>query len=308
MSFARYRNTANQHFGSVGFWRIVLGVVTAGCGLILGSVVVFIGLELLLVTLLSPETAAEMSVLNGFDGPHLLTAYLFAFTGVHLALALIARKTHNTRYARFFSIVPTKIVKPFTIGVALVVIVNLVLTGATFVFDQPVPNLPFSTWILWLAPALLGILIQSSAEEVLFRGYLQTMLAAKFRSPVIWLILPALLFGAMHWQPAQYGENAIIVVFVAAVMGLLLGDITAQTGNILTACGIHFANNAISVLFVGMPGPLGGLSLYIIPLDPANTAEMRLSLLLNLAVILGLYAIYRIWLWRRSKVARAIAI
>ncbi len=50
-------------------------------------------------------------------------------------------------------------------------------------------------------------LIQTGAEELVFRGYLQQQLAARFASPLIWMVLPALIFGAVHYDPATAGPN-----------------------------------------------------------------------------------------------------
>ena len=50
---------------------------------------------------------------------------------------------------------------------------------------------------------IAGLFCQVFAEEVAFRGYLQTQLAARFTSPVIWMSLPALGFGLLQALLAQ---------------------------------------------------------------------------------------------------------
>ena len=42
-----------------------------------------------------------------------------------------------------------------------------------------------------------------AAEELAFRGYLMQALAARFRSPLVWWLLPALLFGAAALEPGR---------------------------------------------------------------------------------------------------------
>ena len=52
---------------------------------------------------------------------------------------------------------------------------------------------PLGEWLMGLAPALVLILWQVSAEEVAFRGYLLQQLRARVRSPLVWAVLPAFL-------------------------------------------------------------------------------------------------------------------
>ena len=59
-------------------------------------------------------------------------------------------------------------------------------------------------------------------------------------------------------------------MLAAGLIGLILGDVTARTGNLSLAMGLHFANNAIALLLVAMPSPLAALSLYLAPVDPAT--------------------------------------
>ena len=61
---------------------------------------------------------------------------------------------------------------------------------------------PTGEWLIGLIPALALILMQVAAEEVAFRGYLLQQLRARFRSPLVWAVLPALVFGALHFDPA----------------------------------------------------------------------------------------------------------
>jgi hypothetical protein len=67
-------------------------------------------------------------------------------------------------------------------------------------------------WASFLPLALVGVLVQTGAEEVLFRGYLQQQLAARFASPLAWMVLPSVIFALLHYQPELMGENAWLMV------------------------------------------------------------------------------------------------
>jgi hypothetical protein len=112
------------------------------------------------------------------------------------------------------------------------------------------------------------VLIQTGAEEVLFRGYMQQQLAARFSSPIMWMVLPSAIFAALHYQPEIMGDNTWLMMAAVFVFAVLAADLTAVTGNIGAAWAMHFVNNALAILVVATDGPLSGLALYIAPISP----------------------------------------
>ncbi|WP_243470744.1 CPBP family intramembrane glutamic endopeptidase [Ruegeria denitrificans] len=148
------------------------------------------------------------------------------------------------------------------------------------------PNLALSTWLLLLPVSVIAVLIQTSAEEILFRGYIQQSLAARFRSPVIWMGLPSVLFAAGHYAPGVTGENALLVALWACIFGLLAADLTARSGTLGPAIALHFLNNAVALLFVSLPETLSGLALYLLPVDMAETGALRQWLIVDFAVMI----------------------
>ena len=106
------------------------------------------------------------------------------------------------------------------------------------------------------------MLIQTGTEELLFRGYLQQQLAARFPAAWVWMGVPSLAFGMLHFSTEQYGASAWFVVIWAVCFGLAAADLTARTGNLGAAIGMHFANNAATLLLVGLYGRMDGLALY----------------------------------------------
>ncbi len=191
--------------------------------------------------------------------------------------------------------------RDFALGIAAVVLLGalaaLTLSGLT----PPVRQMSLAAWAAWLPLALPALLVQTAAEEIAFRGYLLQGLAARFRSRWIWWLLPALGFGALHWNPAEFGANAWLVALSTAVIGLILADVTIRTGNLSAAIGLHFANNVASLLVVALPSPLASLSLYLAEIDPADADALRPLLLADLATTLAAYAAWLALCHRRRR-------
>lgn len=93
---------------------------------------------------------------------------------------------------------------------------------------------PQSLLINIAAMALLPALL----EELVFRKCILGTLQKYGKATAV--VMSAVLFGVIHGGIAQS-------VF-AFLVGLTLGFITVQTGNIRIAIAVHFANNALSVL------------------------------------------------------------
>ncbi|MEL7116701.1 MAG: type II CAAX endopeptidase family protein [Pseudomonadota bacterium] len=147
-------------------------------------------------------------------------------------------------------------------------VVTLVYAASLVVWSMQydaLPGIDFGLWITVLPLALLGVLIQTGAEELVFRGYLQQQLAARFASPIAWAIVPSALFAWGHYDETAMGQNALLFVLATGIFGLIAADLTARTGSIGAAWGMHFANNVYAVLIVSAQGPLSGLALYQTP-------------------------------------------
>lgn len=82
------------------------------------------------------------------------------------------------------------------------------------------------------------------AEEVFFRGYMQTRLRRRWGSG--WAIgITALAFGAFHLDPVQSP--------FAMAIGVALGYVTERTGSIRPAIVCHIINNMIAVVGTKLP-------------------------------------------------------
>jgi membrane protease YdiL (CAAX protease family) len=265
-------------------WRLVLGLlVVAG--------VVF-GLNSAMYAIL--RAVAPSSWMAAFIAPDTQGAtplsmliLLGSFVFLILAVMFAARQLQKRR--------PLGLVGPIGLAVSQFwqVLRALLILGFVLVVLPPwgmgaplEQNLAFVHWLLLLPVSLLAILIQTSAEEILFRGYIQQSLAARFTSPLIWMVLPSVLFAAGHYLPAVAGENAGLIALWSGVFGVLMADLTARSGTLGPAIAVHLFNNVIALLIVALPGALSGLSLYLAPFGMADAEPMRAWLAVDFALML----------------------
>jgi len=155
-----------------------------------------------------------------------------------------------------------RVVRDFVVTAGVYLGLGLPIALLWILFGNPIPNLSLATWLTLLPLALAGLLVQTLAEELVFRGYFLQQLAARLRSPFWWMVVPSLLFGSLHYDPSAGVMNAGLIVGVTSVFGLIAADLTARTGSLGAAWGFHFANNFTALCILSMDGALTGLSLF----------------------------------------------
>ena len=161
-----------------------------------------------------------------------------------------------------------------------------------------VQNLPLSQWLGLLPLTLAFLLIQVSAEELVFRGYLQSQLAALGLHRIVWIVIPSVIFGLLHYDPAVMGAAAPWMVLSTTLFGVIAADLTARSGTLGPAIAFHFVWNFYSIIFCGFSDYLGGLALF--SYDFSITDEERLISLVpyDAAFLLLAYLTMRIALRR----------
>ncbi|MCV2887425.1 CPBP family intramembrane glutamic endopeptidase [Ruegeria aquimaris] len=270
----------------------------------------FLGLVLISVFVLACNTAV-LALVSRFASPEwtesflagttpaglllLLSSFLFVTLGVALAARIVNKR-------RFWGILgqPHLAVSQFwRVFRTLVGLGVVLLILPPYDMGEPLEdNLSLGLWLPLLPLSLVAIGIQTSAEEILFRGYVQQTVAARFQSRVSWMALPSLLFALGHYLPAEAGENALLIALWAFVFGMLTADITARAGTLGPAIAMHLFNNMVALLIVAMPGSLSGLSLYLLPYDMADTENLRAWLAVDFAVMFVAWLAARVALRR----------
>ena len=255
-------------------WRLLLGLCLAAIAYAAWS----FGLITAYWWLTRP--AADPSSMAGIvdaSTPRDTLALLSSFIGMGLGVALVVKYLHRRPVRTLFGRAPV-VIRDFVIAAAAVGAVYSVTMVYWFLRYDAVPQLDPGLWLLLLPLSILGLLIQTGAEELVFRGYLQQQLAARFNARLIWLLVPSLLFGAAHYDPGVSGENVWLTVAATTVFALLAADLTAVTGSIGAAWGFHFANNFAAILIVAVKGTIPGLALFTTPYG-ADQTEGMLSLI-----------------------------
>lgn len=177
----------------------------------------------------------------------------------------------------------------------LICVTTALYFGVSLIVGGPelIPNHSLGTWLGFLVWAIPLLFIQITAEELVFRGYLQQQMAARFKGFFWWMILPSLVFSLGHYKPDVDPVLAVMIVFATLVFGVIAADLTRITGNLAAAMGLHFANNFFSLLVIGVPGQLSGIALFHTPFQMEDVSRISWFLALDIAMLLVIWIIAR---------------
>ncbi|WP_071674219.1 CPBP family intramembrane glutamic endopeptidase [Nioella nitratireducens] len=277
-------------------WRLVLGFLLA-CAI---STLWVIGLFVLVYLVAGIEGGpAWINRMTMADTPTSALLVIGTLWGLALGAMAATRALHRrsvwTLFGRLRRLRRGFFIAALACGVALA-LSSLIPFGYT-----PVANLGLGLWLNFLPLALVVILGQTLAEELFFRGYLQQQLAARFHSPLVWMLVPSALFGLAHFDPSNGPLLSWLTVAATGLFGLCAADLTARTGSIGAAWGFHFANNVAAILVVALSGSLSGLALYTTPFGPAEAGILAPLLARDMATTVVIWGVIRFILSRNAR-------
>ena len=182
----------------------------------------------------------------------MLLMFIFAFLGLMIMLR-VHGKTLIELITPKKKINFRKILFGFTVWLLIAVVLEVVVylinpEGYLFEFK------PLS-FIILLLISIVILPIQTSFEELFFRGYI--MQGAVNFYPYKWfgLLVSTLFFAFVHGanpEVSEYGVTPMMIYYLIA--GLFFGVITILDNSLELALGLHWATNLFGALFLSYKG------------------------------------------------------
>ena len=184
---------------------------------------------------------------------------------------------------------------------AAFIIISYFLSPTDFVWNfKPVPFL-----ILFLISVVM-IPLQTSAEELFFRGYLLQGFGVIFRNRWLPLITTSIIFGMLHiWNP-EVDKLGVNLIWYYIGTGLFLGVITLMDEGLELALGFHAANNLVTALLVTASWTsFQTESLLIDNSEPSLIKELIITFLVVYPILIFLFSRKYGWKnWKQNLTAK----
>ncbi|MDI9436665.1 MAG: type II CAAX endopeptidase family protein [Euryarchaeota archaeon] len=294
----------NAKTGKNNWWRYVLttvgsiGLASIAAGLLLALIIVVY--TVLYYPIISPDMINSLISVNN----HL---FLVLITGVTYALSfflfyLFVHFLHRKNFRILINYgVGFRWRMFFKGGFIWLVIVSLLSFPDLFLNPSAYQvSLNPESFYLLLVLSALAFPVQTSFEEILFRGYLMQGISLISKGPVIPLLVTSAMFGLVHFFNGTNLDQSLSIVISTFLIGLMLGIITLVDNGLETAMGVHLVNNLfVALIFNSADSGLPGLpSLITAPASKPCTGIFFLIL----AVVLMLLVLY----WNRKQELGAI--
>ncbi len=237
-------------WGKYRGWRYVLGLVV----ILFAWLVVGTGASVLVAFALSGQ--ADYSVLGPF-GKFLfvMAGFPFFLSGVLIAVTLIHRRYPRTLVTARERIDWRRIGQGFVAWSVPACLIG-VLGQYLFYPDSFSFNFDLATFALFVPLALVFTAIQTTAEELFFRGYIVQGASMISTNRVFLALVAAVVFTLPHLLNPEVSAGGWLTVFsnYFLVPGLLWTVVSLIDGTTELAIGVHFANNIGSILLFNITG------------------------------------------------------
>lgn len=183
-----------------------------------------------------------------------MAMFIFLMLGILLVIRLLHKRPFLSLITPWQRISWLRVLQGAVVFAAIYLTVGVV---GEWLLPTPAGEMTYvfqpGAFLAFLPVALLLIPIQTSAEELLFRGYLMQGLGLILHK---WgaVLVSSLLFALPHLlNPEVYGANIWIAFLPYLTTGLLLALVTLRDGTLELAIGVHAINNILAFLFVAVP-------------------------------------------------------
>ncbi|WP_299103907.1 CPBP family intramembrane glutamic endopeptidase [uncultured Tenacibaculum sp.] len=170
---------------------------------------------------------------------------------------------------------------------AVVISLGILLEPDSYTWNfKPVP------FFILLAVSFLFLPLQTSFEELLFRGYFMQGLGTWVKNRWVPLIVTSVAFGLLHGANPEVAKLGYISMVFYIGTGFLFGILTLMDEGTELALGVHAINNIMAAIFVTTDWTVFQTdALFVDTSEPSVGIEM----------FLPVFVLYPLLLWFFSK-------
>lgn len=241
------------HRGKTEWWRYLVSLLLiVFFWFVLGSVpavalVVYAGIDE------NPSTSVDLATgfVDGIDPMInfvvLNLSFIALLIGLFLAVRFIHQRPFHTLITPYKQINWQRIAQGFGVYLLLVFLASLVeyaLNPEIYTLTlQPARFIPFTLLILIFTP------LQTSAEELFFRGYLLQAAGHFGRNFIVLSLVNGVIFMIPHLANPEIESGPVLLALYFVGIGAFLAYITLRDNGLELALGAHAANNVYTAVF-----------------------------------------------------------
>lgn len=234
------------------FWRYLLGSLTIIIAATVGQLPLMIAVGIK-ATRDSVAFPTEQNVMLCFLEPNLslflmLVSFVFALGGILLVVKHFHQQTLLEVVTARQKFDWKRLFFSFSIW-AIFIITTTVIDYFVNPNDYEL-NFNCYPFLILLLISVLLIPVQTTVEEIVFRGYLMQGFAILSNNRWFPLLMTSVIFGSMHLTNPEVSKMGYVILIYYIGSGFLMGIMTLMDDGLELSMGFHAANNLIGALLV----------------------------------------------------------
>ncbi|MEL1245918.1 lysostaphin resistance A-like protein [Flavobacterium sp. DGU11] len=234
------------------FWKYLAGSVIVIGASFVGQIPWIIAIALEKLKSGRPMPVDEAGIMKFLDLNLTLFFILLSFAIAMVALVLVVRKMHYQKFREIITSRPKVDWKRvfFSFMVWGIFSAGMILLAYYSEPGKYILQFDPGKFAVLAVIAIVMIPIQTSVEELVFRGYLMQGFGLLAKNRWFPLVMTSVIFGGMHIFNPEVAKMGYIVSVYYIGTGLALGIMTLMDEGTELALGFHAANNLIAALLV----------------------------------------------------------
>ena len=234
------------------FWKYILGSLAIILASTIGQIPLVVAVFAKSFSEGKGFTLTEDDLMKTLDSNLTLFLLLFSFAVAILGIYLVVRFFHKQSFMEIITtrkkIDWSRILFSFSIW-SFFTIITTVITYYAFP-ENFINNFRPIPFLILALISIVMIPIQTSCEELVFRGYLMQGFGNLPVNKWFPLVMTSIIFGGMHIFNPEVDKMGYIVLVFYIGTGFLLGIMTLMDDGMELSLGFHAANNLIGALLV----------------------------------------------------------
>lgn len=235
-----------------------------------------------------------------------LVLMLFPFAIVAALVLLLIRYQHNISIREFITSRDKIDWKRIGFAFTGIVLLNFLFFIISY-YENPTNfqwNFEPKAFASLFLIAIVLVPLQTSAEELFFRGYLMQGLGQIFKHRIFPLLITSLLFGFMHFGNPEIDKLGPLLMVSYVSMGFFFGIITLMDEGLELALGYHAGNNLLISLLVTSDWTAFQTNSLFLDVSTPNVYMLAFMQLPMLIILLALFSWKYGWnQWRQRLIS-----
>jgi len=284
------------------FWKYLVGSVIIISASVIGQLplLIAIGMKAMSTGEAMPTTNDE--VMGYLELNLNLFLILLSFLFALIAIVLVVKHIHKQKFKEIVTGRSKVDYRRVMLSFGIWMLFSIITTIIGYYIEPESFVLQFDLWkfIPLFFIAIVMVPIQTSVEELVFRGYLMQGFGNLAKNKWFPLVMTSVIFGGMHIANPEVGKMGYLIMVYYIGTGFFLGIMTLMDEGAELALGFHAANNLGGVLLVTADWTaFKTYSVFVDVSEPTAGTDILFPVLVIFPIVLFIFS--RIYKWTNWK-------